>query len=52
MKSKMLILFLLIGVLAYGQTDSTDFIVQKMMKEQKIVGLSLAVIKNGKPSSK
>lgn len=49
MKSKLITLFLLIGVLAYGQTDSTDLIVQKMMKEQKIVGLSLAVIKNGKP---
>lgn len=45
----MIPLFLLISVLAYGQTDSTDFIVQKIMKEQKIVGLSLAVIKNGKP---
>jgi CubicO group peptidase (beta-lactamase class C family) len=49
MISKMIPLFLLISVLAYGQTDSTDFIVQKIMKEQKIVGLSLAVIKNGKP---
>lgn len=49
MKGKLITLFLLIGVLAYGQTDSTDFIVQKMMKEQKIVGLSLTVIKNGKP---
>ncbi|MBP6686669.1 MAG: beta-lactamase family protein [Lacibacter sp.] len=49
MKSKMISLFLLISVLSYGQTDSTDLIVQKIMKEQKIVGLSLAVIKNGKP---
>jgi len=49
MKSKLITLLLLIGALAYGQKDSTDFIVQKMMKEQKIVGLSLAVIKNGKP---
>ena len=48
MKSKMILLFLLVRVLAYGQKDSTDLIVQKMMKEQKIVGLSLAVIKNGK----
>jgi len=48
MKSKMILLFLLVRVLAYAQTDSTDFIVQKMMKDQKIVGLSLAVIKNGK----
>lgn len=49
MKSKMIVLFLLIGVLSYGQADSTDVIVQKIMKDQKITGLSLAVIKNGKP---
>jgi len=49
MKSKLITLFLFICVIAFGQTDSTDLIVQKMMKEQKIVGLSLAVIKNGKP---
>jgi len=48
MKSKMILLFLLIRVLAYGQADSTDIIVQRMMKEQKIAGLALAVIKNGK----
>jgi CubicO group peptidase (beta-lactamase class C family) len=48
MKSKMFFLFLLVRILVYGQTDSTDSIVQKMMKEQKIAGLSLAVIKNGK----
>lgn len=45
----MIALFLLVSTLAYAQVDSTDFIVQKMMKEQKIVGLSLAVIKKGKP---
>jgi CubicO group peptidase (beta-lactamase class C family) len=49
MKSKIIVLLLLTRVLAYGQTDSTDFIIEKMMKEQKIVGLSLAVIKNGNP---
>ena len=49
MKSKMIVLFLLVRVFAYSQADSTDIIVQKMMKEQKITGLSLAVIKNGKP---
>jgi CubicO group peptidase (beta-lactamase class C family) len=49
MKSKLIVLLLLTRVLAYGQADSTDFIVQKMMKEQKIAGLSLAIIKNGKP---
>lgn len=49
MKSKLIIFFLSIGVLAYAQVDSTDLIVQKLMNEQKIVGLSLAVIKNGQP---
>ena len=48
MKSKMIVLFLLARVFTYGQADSTDIIVQKMMKEQKIAGLVLAVIKNGK----
>ncbi len=48
MKSKMILLFLLVRVLAYSQADSTDIIVQRMMKEQKIAGLALAVIKNGK----
>lgn len=49
MKSKWILLFLFVRVFVYGQADSTDVIVQKMMKEQKIVGLSLAVVKNGKP---
>jgi len=48
MKSKMIVLFLLVRVFAYSQADSTDIIVQKMMKEQKIAGLALAVVKNGK----
>ena len=48
MKSKMIVLFLLVRVLAYSQADSTDIIVQKMMKDQKIAGLALAIIKNGK----
>src|SRR6187431_3467158 len=48
MKSKMIVLFLLVRVLVYSQTDSTDIIVQKMMKDQKIAGLALAIIKNGK----
>jgi CubicO group peptidase (beta-lactamase class C family) len=47
MKKIMIVLLLLSGVLTNAQTDSTDLIVEKMMKEQKIVGLSLAVIKNG-----
>lgn len=49
MKSKWIILLLFIRVFAYGQADSTDIIVQKMMKDQKITGLSLAVVKKGKP---
>ena len=49
MKSKWIILLLFVRVFAYGQADSTDIIVEKMMKDQKITGLSLAVIKNGKP---
>lgn len=48
MKHTMIALLLLTSVLVNGQTDSTDLIVEKMMKTQKIVGLSLAVIKNGK----
>jgi D-alanyl-D-alanine carboxypeptidase len=48
MKSKIILIFLLTSVLAHGQADSTDIIVQKMMKDQKITGLALAVIKNGK----
>jgi CubicO group peptidase (beta-lactamase class C family) len=48
MKIKILLLLLFLRVTTSGQTDSTDIIVQQMMKEQKIVGLSLAVIKNGK----
>lgn len=47
MKSKMILFFLLNSALVFGQVDSTDLIVQQMMKHQKIVGLSLVVIKNG-----
>ena len=35
--------------LSFAQVDSTDIIIKQMMEQQKIVGLSLAVIKNGKP---
>jgi CubicO group peptidase (beta-lactamase class C family) len=49
MKSKMIVLFMLIRVVTYGQADSTDIIVEKLMKEQRITGLTLAVVKNGKP---
>jgi CubicO group peptidase (beta-lactamase class C family) len=48
MKNKLLFVFLLISVVSFAQTDSTDLIVQKIMKDQRITGLSLAVIKNGK----
>lgn len=41
------LLFLLPSIL-FAQVDSTDIIVQNMMKQQKVVGLSLAVVKNGK----
>lgn len=47
MKIRMITLFVLMSTLAFGQIDSTDLIVHRMMNEQKIVGLSLAVIKNG-----
>ncbi len=42
-----LLLLLLLPSISFAQVDSTDIIVQQMMKQQKIVGLSLAVIKNG-----
>ncbi|WP_262919148.1 serine hydrolase domain-containing protein [Niabella hibiscisoli] len=42
-----LLLCLLIPALSFAQVDSTDIIVKQMMEQQKIVGLSLAVIKNG-----
>jgi CubicO group peptidase (beta-lactamase class C family) len=44
-----LLLFFLLPFFAFAQIDSTDIIVKQMMEKQKIVGLSLAVIKNGKP---
>jgi CubicO group peptidase (beta-lactamase class C family) len=44
---KKLLLFILLPSFSFAQIDSTDIIVQQMMEKQKIVGLSLAVIKNG-----
>ncbi len=44
---KKLLLFFFLPSLAFAQIDSTDIIVKQMMDKQKIVGLSLAVIKNG-----
>src|SRR5918993_122997 len=46
--NKLLLLFFL-PLLSFAQIDSTDIIIKKMMEKKKIVGLSLAVIKNGKP---
>ena len=43
-----LLLCLFLPSLSFAQVDSTDIIVRNMMEKQKIVGLSLAVIKNGK----
>lgn len=48
MKNIVSYLFLLLVVSGYSQSDNTDIIVERIMKEQKIVGLSLAAIKNGK----
>lgn len=45
---KLLLLFFLLPYLSFAQVDSTDIIVKSLMEKQKIVGLSLAVIKNGK----
>lgn len=44
-----LLLLLFLPSFSFAQVDSTDIIVQQMMEKQKIVGLSLAVIKNGRP---
>jgi len=43
-----LLIFLFLPSLSFAQIDSTDIIVKQIMSQQKIVGLSLAVIKNGK----
>ena len=44
-----LLLFLFLPSLTFAQVDSTNIIVKRLMEQQKIVGLSLAVIKNGEP---
>ncbi len=44
-----ILLFLFLPSLSFAQVDSTDIIVKTMMEKQKIVGLSLAIIKNGQP---
>ena len=47
MKNKLLLLLLFIRFVGFGQYDSTDIIVQKFMDDQRITGLSLAVVRNG-----
>lgn len=42
-----LLVLLFLPFLSFAQTDSTDIIVKRMMERQQIVGLSLAVIKDG-----
>lgn len=44
---KTLLLFLFSPALAFAQIDSTELIVKQIMQQQKITGLSIAVIKNG-----
>jgi CubicO group peptidase (beta-lactamase class C family) len=44
---KQLLLYLLLPSFLFAQTDSTDLIVGKMMKDQRITGLTLAVVKKG-----
>jgi D-alanyl-D-alanine carboxypeptidase len=46
---KLFLFALLFPAFLSAQTDSTDIIVQNMMKQQRIVGLSLAVIQKGEP---
>ncbi|MET0394472.1 MAG: serine hydrolase domain-containing protein [Chitinophagaceae bacterium] len=48
MKYKLLFLFLLITLVSHAQADSTDIIVEQLMKDQKITGLGLAIVKDGK----
>jgi CubicO group peptidase (beta-lactamase class C family) len=44
-----ILLFIFLPSFSFAQVDSTDIIVKNIMKKQNIVGLSLAVIRNGKP---
>jgi CubicO group peptidase (beta-lactamase class C family) len=47
---KKLLIFFFLPCLSFAQIDSTDIIVKRLMDQQKIVGLSLAVVKNGRPT--
>jgi CubicO group peptidase (beta-lactamase class C family) len=46
---KKTLLLLLLPTLSFAQIDSTDIIVKQLMEKQKVVGLSLAIIRNGQP---
>lgn len=46
---KKLLILLFLPALSFAQIDSTDIIVRRMMSQQKVVGLSLAIIKDGQP---
>lgn len=48
MKYHILFFFVFVSLFTQAQTDSTDIIVSQLMKDQKVTGLGLAVIKNGK----
>jgi CubicO group peptidase (beta-lactamase class C family) len=45
---KNLFVLLLFPSLVFAQKDSTDIIIKKMMTQQKVTGLSVAVVKKGK----
>jgi CubicO group peptidase (beta-lactamase class C family) len=45
---KKLLVLLLLPAFSFAQKDSTDIIVKQLMEKQKIVGLSMAVIKDGR----
>jgi len=48
MKIKLLLLLLIFKLTAYTQVDSTEIIINRIIKEQRITGASVAVVKNGK----
>jgi CubicO group peptidase (beta-lactamase class C family) len=47
MKFRNSLLLLLLPVFLFGQIDSIDIIVKSQMADQNIIGLSLAIVKNG-----
>ncbi|MEO5948306.1 MAG: serine hydrolase domain-containing protein [Chitinophagaceae bacterium] len=46
---QLVVLIFLLPSALYAQTDSTDIIIKKLMDQQKITGLSIAIVKEGKP---